>query len=545
MAGLFDALSSDEDEDYGTKQANLSPSQLYGRKEGDDSPSPERAAVGREPLRSVQLEEPAASPYAPHAAVKPEKQQTIRAMAEARDAAMQLRRRLRSEKELRARAEERLAVANSSVDELTAALAHAKRKAQAGSGGARHGSATSAVMLAEASAAKSRSEAEALRRKLDQQEAAVLKHQRARKAAEATTVQLIEDKAALMRETEQLRADLEVAQLDAAPAESVRVLLNDAMSERKRATASTMQARRARAEAISNRRVAAARLTSMRATMRGWRDVARQSAWIKQKVQVLSEEAAAAVVEVEREREHEVAALNQELEDALSQLSAEHAAEVADLNAQLQAQEDLHQKAQTEIADLRRQLDSEAASSRRAEQLATRVSDEVNDLRDMVGKAERLKHELRISEERAEAAEMELRSLRRRLVAAEEEHTDRRKLQFEAEEAQAEIKRLKARLGARSSSAGAAHALAMQQIEEYKVQVEEQTGRVAALEQQLKKDRASHQQLVESEIARRMLMVTSVLATRKKRCALRKWLAFSRQRYACIPCRIFQFRCLV
>ena len=50
---------------------------------------------------------------------------------------MQLRRRLRSEKELRARAEERLAVANSSVDELTAALAHAKRKAQAASGGAR------------------------------------------------------------------------------------------------------------------------------------------------------------------------------------------------------------------------------------------------------------------------------------------------------------------------------------------------------------------------------------------------------------------------
>ena len=519
-AGLFDALSSDSEEDCG------------GSSQEDGSAVSEAA---RAPLKSVQLEDVAiGSPYAPHAAQRPETQQQMRRVAEAKDAATQLRRRLRSEKELRARAEERLAAAHRTVDELNAALAHAKRKAKAtAASGARNGLGTTSVMLAEATAKKSRSEAEALRRKLDQQEASVLKHQCARKAAEATTAQLIEEQAALMRETEQLRADLEAAQLDAAPAESVRVILNDAMLQRQRASDSGKQARRVRAEAVADRRVAAARVSSLRSTMKAWRDVARQSAWIKHKAIVLSEEAAAAVAEVERERQSEVAALNEELDQALSQLSAEHEAEVAQLYARLESEEDSNRKAQTEIKELRRQLDSEAATSRRAEQLAARVSDEVKDLREMVGKAERLKHDLRLSDERADAAEMELRSLRRRLVAAEEEETDRRKLQFENDEAQAEIKQLKARLGARSSSAGKAHALATQQIEEYKLQVEEQSYQVAALEQELKKERASHQQRLESEFSRRLLLITSVLDSRKKLYTWNRWkawLAFIRQR---------------
>ena len=109
--------------------------------------------------------------------------------------------------------------------------------------------------------------------------------------------------------------------------------------------------------------------------------------------------------EVERERESEIAALNLELEQGLAQLSEENGSEVAALSARLSAEEDANRRAQVEIAELRRQLGDEAATSRRAEQLAEQVSHEVDDLRGMVSKAERLKRDLRLADARAEAAE--------------------------------------------------------------------------------------------------------------------------------------------
>jgi hypothetical protein len=66
------------------------------------------------------------------------------------------------------------------------------------------------------------------------------------------------------------------------------------------------------------------------------------------------------------------------------------------------------------------------------------------------------------------------------------------------------------------------------------VQVEERSDRVAVLEQELKKERVKHQQLVESESSRRLLIITSVLDLRTKRYTWKKWkawIAFIRQRY--------------
>lgn len=529
-AGLFDALSSSEEEldedDLGAPGGEW---EVTAReREREPPPSRGRQVVEEEEEEERGLE---ASPYAPHARVDAQKQRQARAIAEAQDAAAQLRRRLRSEKDLRARAEERLAASDRSVESLTAALADAKRRAKA-AGGARRGAATSSIMLAEASAAKSRAEAEALRLKLEKQEGGVAKHQRARKAAEARMARLIEDKTALLREMERLQADLAVAQLDAVPAESVRVIMNDALSQRQEASASDAQARWKRAEAVAQRRVAAARVASLRATIRAWGQCARQSVWIKQKAMILSEEAAAAVAEVERESESEIVALNLELEQGLAQLSEENASEVAALSARLSAEEDANRRAQVEIAELRRQLGDEAATSRRAEQLAEQVSHEVDDLRGMVSKAERLKRDLRLADARAEAAEGELRSLRSRVVVLEEDQTEQRKLQFALDEAQTETKRLKARLGARSSSAGAAHTLATQQIEDYKRQIAEHAARAAGMERLLKEEKESHEVTRNTEYEQRMLIITSVLRTRKKQYCWKKWLAFSRRRYA-------------
>ena len=473
QGGLFDALSSSDDEE--DLRAFASPEQ-----EQEPEQEPERrgsvaaaAAAAAQPeydwQRWPEQEESdeaavPAQPYPAHAAVTPRTQRSAKAAAEAKDTAAQLRRRLRSEKELRARAEERLAAASRSVEGLTASLSEAKKRAKKAAG-ARSGVSSPALLLAEASAGKLRAEAEALRLKLVQAEASGAKQQKARKVAEAKISQLAEAKTVLLRETGRLAADLEAAQLDATASESVRVVMNDKLAHQQRGAASR-EARQERALAVSNRRVSAARLASFRTTFALWGQFTRQSSWIKRKatesmytsnaslgvihfgeagaragagaagvitsnvsdrwlVLTVSEQLASAMAEVSREKEAE-------LEDTLGQISSQHEDELAalrsaqereraELATRLDVSEEANERSQAEILSLSKQLADESANSRHAELLASRVSDEVSALREMVVKAEGWKRELRLSEAGREAAEAQVKAWQLKAAEVEEE----------------------------------------------------------------------------------------------------------------------------
>ena len=103
------------------------------------------------------------------------------------------------------------------------------------------------------------------------------------------------------------------------------------------------------------------------------------------------------------------------------------------------------------------------------------------------------------------------------------DRSEHRQCKFALDEANAEVKRLKARLGAR---AGAQNVATKRELDELRRQVEVHASTAATAERLLGEDRDEMRRFKQSEDARRMLMVTSVLDMRKKQCTWKKWVAF-------------------
>ena len=371
-------------------------------------------------------------------------QRRTAAVAPADHAGMRhLEHRLRSEKELRGRAECRLEEARREVEQLSSQLATAKRRKAAAGGGAKRSGAAAAgaggqLMIAEATAAKLREEASAMQERLREAEQSVGKQQRARRVVDAKVARLADDKATLERELERLGAEMEALRRTRAqpPAPSPEAELSAAV-------------RRERAAAVCGRRVEAARRASLRTTLTAWVQFAQTASWIKTKATSMATRAADDLAEAEARHERAIAALTTELTESVRQGTESTSA---------------LQVALAEIEQLQLRLEEQTASAHRSEALAAELGAEVGRLRPLADTAEQAQRRIDAAEKQAAAAEAALATAHSRAAAWESDREESRQAVFKLAASEEEVSRLRARLGARSSSAATAHAAATEQI---------------------------------------------------------------------------------
>ena len=424
VGSLLDGISSSSEEEDHEEQEHL-----------DRSASPRRASP-------------------PQGASPP--QRRTAAIAPADHAGMRhLEHRLRSEKELRGRAESKLEDARREVEQLSSQLATAKRRKAAAGGGAKRSGvgADGQLMIAEATAAKLREEASAMQERLAEAEQSVGKQQRARRVVDAKVVRLADDKATLERELERLGAEMEALRRTRAQplAPSPEAELSAAV-------------RRERAAAVCGRRVEAARRASLRTTLTAWVQFAQTASWIKTKATSMATRAADDLAEAEARHERAIAALTTELTESVRQGTESTSA---------------LQVALAEIEQLQLRLEEQTASAHRSEALAAELGAEVGRLRPLADTAEQAQRRIDAAEKQAAAAEAALATAHSRAAAWESDREESRQAVFKLAASEEEVSNLRARLGARSSSAATAHAAATEQIAAHAARAAEAEGLLA------------------------------------------------------------------